>query len=53
MTETLTAALEIVPQVVIAARIIVAATPTPKDNVYYEKIINFFKLVGLFSSKIK
>jgi len=53
MQETLTTILEIVPQVVIAARLIVAATPTPKDNAVYSKVIGFFKFLGLFSEKIK
>ena len=33
--------------VVLAARIIVKLTPTPKDDSILEKIVNFLKSVGL------
>ena len=33
--------------IVLAARIIVKLTPTPKDDSILEKIVNFLKSVGL------
>ena len=33
--------------IVLAARIIVKLTPTPKDDSFLEKVINFLKGVGL------
>ena len=33
--------------IVIAARIIVKLTPTPKDDSVLEKIVNFLKTLGL------
>jgi hypothetical protein len=33
--------------IVLAARIIVKLTPTPSDDSFLEKIVNFLKTVGL------
>lgn len=33
--------------IVLAARIVVKLTPTPKDDSFLEKVINFLKGVGL------
>jgi len=33
--------------IVLAARIIVKLTPTPADDTFLEKIVNFLKTVGL------
>jgi len=33
--------------IVLAARIIVKLTPTPKDDTVLEKVVNFFKHIGL------
>lgn len=47
ITENWTQIVAAVGGVVLAARIIVKLTPTPKDDSFLEKIINFLKGLGL------
>jgi hypothetical protein len=37
----------VVGAVVIAARLIVKLTPTPKDDTALEKVVTFLKIIGL------
>jgi DUF1009 family protein len=47
ITQNWTEIVAAVGGVVLAARIIVKLTPTPKDDSLLEKVINFLKGVGL------
>lgn len=47
LTQNWTEVVAAVGGVVLAARIIVKLTPTPKDDSFLEKVVNFLKGLGL------
>jgi len=51
ITENFTNIMAVVGAVIVLARVIVKLTPTPADDTWLEKIVNFLKTLGLHLDK--
>ena len=51
ITENFTNIMAVVGAVIVLARVIVKLTPTPADDTWLEKIVNFLETLGLHLDK--